>query len=61
MRTLKEELRRLCEWTSTLELKRALAAWVSWYNTRYWHLALGYRTPCRVEQQLGHSTQFVTA
>ena len=61
MRTLKEELLWLREWTSALELERALAAWVDWYNTRYLHSALGYRTPCQVEQQLSHSTQFVAA
>lgn len=61
MRTLKEELLWLREWTSALELERALAAWVNWYNTRYLHSALGYRTPCQVEQQLSHSTQFVAA
>jgi transposase InsO family protein len=62
MRTLKEELLWLREWTSPLELEQALAAWVQWYNTRYWHSALGYRTPCQVEQQqLSHSTQFVAA
>ena len=61
MRTLKEELLWLREWTSARELERALAAWVDWYNTRYLHSALGYRTPCQVEQQLSHSTQFVAA
>lgn len=63
MRTLKEELLWLREWTSPLELERALAAWVAWYNTQYWHSALGYRTPCQVEQEhlTSHSTQFVAA
>jgi transposase InsO family protein len=62
MRTLKEELLWLREWTSARELERALAAWVDWYNTRYLHSALGYRTPCQVEQQhLSHSTQVVAA
>lgn len=63
MRTLKEELLWLREWTSPLELERALAAWVDWYNTRYLHSALGYRTPCQVEQGYlaSHSTQFVAA
>jgi transposase InsO family protein len=49
MRTLKEELLWLREWTSALELERALAAWVEWYNTRYLHSTLGYRTPCAME------------
>lgn len=63
MRTLKEELLWLREWTSPLELEQALAAWIEWYNTRYLHSALGYRTPCQVEQQhlVSHSTQFVAA
>ena len=63
MRTLKEELLWLREWTSPLELERALAAWVDWYNTRYLHSALGYRIPCQVEQehQASHSTPFVAA
>ena len=62
MRTLKEELLWLREWTSSVNLERALAAWVHWYNTRYLHSALGYRAPCQVEQQhLSHSTQVVAA
>lgn len=62
MRTLKEELLWLHEWTSPLELEQALATWIEWYNRQYWHSALGYRTPCQVEQQhLSHSTQFVAA
>lgn len=63
MRTLKEELLWLREWTSPLELARALAAWIAWYNTRYLHATLGYRTPCQVEQEHrpSHSTQFVAA
>jgi putative transposase len=63
MRTLKEELLWLREWTSSLELEQAIGAWIDWYNTRYLHSALGYRTPCQVEQQhlLSHSTQFVAA
>ncbi len=62
MRTLKEELLWLREWTSPIELEHAFTAWIEWYNTRYLHSALGYRTPCQVEQQhLSHSTQFVAA
>ncbi|MES4786034.1 MAG: hypothetical protein C4294_09690 [Nitrospiraceae bacterium] len=63
MRTLKEELLWLRDRTSAVALEQALAAWVEWYNTHYWHSALGYRTPCQVEQQdlLSHSTQFVAA
>jgi transposase InsO family protein len=62
MRTLKEELLWLREWTSPLEVEQGLAAWIEWYNGRYLHSALGYRTPCQVEQQhRSHSTQFVAA
>ncbi len=63
MRTLKEELLWRREWTSPLEFEQALAAWIESYNTRYLHSALGYRTPCQVEQQhrTSHSTQFVAA
>jgi transposase InsO family protein len=62
MRTLKEELLWLREWTSPLALEQALPAWIEWYNTRYLHSALGYRTPCQVEHQhLSHSTQVVAA
>jgi transposase InsO family protein len=59
MRTLKEELLWLREWTSAPELTRALSAWIEWYNTRYLHSTLGYRTPCAVEQHylFSHSTQ----
>lgn len=62
MRTLKEEFLWLREWTSSLELERALPAWVDWYNTSYLHSALGYQPPCAVEpQHLSHSTPFVAA
>lgn len=62
MRTLKEELLWLREWTSPVELEQALAAWVDWYNTRYRHSALGYQTPMEFEHQhLSHGTQFVAA
>ncbi|MCP9454580.1 MAG: hypothetical protein NNA18_00540 [Nitrospira sp.] len=61
--TLNEERLWLREWTSPLELEQAFTAWVEWDNTRYVHSALGYRTPCQVEQQprTSHSTQFVAA
>lgn len=63
VRTLKEELLWLREWTSPLELEHALVTWIEWYNTRYLHSALGYRTPCQIEQQhhTSHSTQFAAA
>jgi transposase InsO family protein len=60
MRTLKEELLWLREWTTSRGLERALAAWVDWYDTSYLHSALRYRTPYQVEQRL-HSAQLVAA
>ena len=63
MRTLKEELLWLREWTSPLELERALATWIEWYNTRYLHSSIGYRTPSAFEQEHvpSHGTQFEAA
>lgn len=63
MRTVKEEWLWLWEWTSPVELERALAAWIDWDNMRYRHSALGYQTPVEFEQHdhLSHSTQFVAA
>jgi transposase InsO family protein len=45
MRTLKEELFWLREWTSPTQVAEALDAWVAWYNENYRHSALGYKTP----------------
>jgi len=62
MRTLKEALLWLREWTSPVELEQAVAPWVDWYHTRYRHSALGDQTPMEFEHQhLSHGTQFVPA
>ena len=45
MRTMKEELFWLREWTGPEEVSPALSAWVVDYNLSYRHSALGYRTP----------------
>ena len=45
MRTLKEELLWLREWTSIKEAEIALNSWVKNYNERYLHSAHGYRSP----------------
>jgi len=59
MRTLKEELLWLREWTSPVELEKALATWIVWYNNHYLHPALGYKTPSQWERdhQCSHTTQ----
>ncbi|MGH9879394.1 MAG: integrase core domain-containing protein, partial [Nitrososphaerales archaeon] len=59
MRTLKEDLLWLREWTSPVELEQALASWIEWYNIHDFHSALGYKTPsqCECEYQLSHRTQ----
>lgn len=50
MRTLKEELVWLREWSSPSELSAAFDAWVDQYNETYLHSALGYQPPNRFEQ-----------
>ena len=63
MRTIKEELLWLREWTSAAELKTALKDWFEKYNRGYLHSALGYRTPERFEAEYknSHATLLVTA
>lgn len=50
MRTLKEELFWLREWSNAAEVSDALAAWTEEYNERYLHSAHGYRPPNEVER-----------
>lgn len=45
IRTLKEEVVWLRDWTSLDELRRALAEWLPVYNERRPHQALGWQTP----------------
>jgi transposase InsO family protein len=45
IRTMKEELLWLREWTSPQELTRELNFWVEGYNQNYLHSTLGYKTP----------------
>ena len=45
IRTMKEELLWLKEWTSPNQLTRELNLWVESYNQDYLHSALGYKTP----------------
>jgi len=51
MRTLKEELCWLQEWSSAAELKTALDTFVENFNDGYLHSALGYKTPNAFEKE----------
>lgn len=51
MRTLKEELCWLREWSSAAELKTALDTFIESFNSSYLHSALSYKTPNRFEQE----------
>ena len=51
MRTLKEELCWLQEWSSVVELKTALDTFVEDFNSGYLHSALGYKTPNAFEKE----------
>ena len=53
MRTIKEELFWLCEWSSLEHLSNALYDWIEFFNTQYLHLVLGWKTPHYVHQQTG--------
>ena len=50
MRTMKEELLWLREWSSATEISKELDRWIENYNESYLHSALGYRPPNRVEE-----------
>ncbi|NGX38783.1 MAG: hypothetical protein KR126chlam1_00094 [Chlamydiae bacterium] len=50
LRTLKEELVWLREWSSYYETERALEEGIKGYNENYLHSAHGYRTPEWVEK-----------
>ena len=62
MRTLKEELFWLREWTSPFELAKELENWIEQYNRSYLHSALGYKSPEQFETEFqnSHITQLVT-
>jgi putative transposase len=49
MRTMKEELIWLREWSSVDDLTAVLSSWIDEYNDSYLHSALGYRTPNQAE------------
>jgi putative transposase len=50
-RTMKEELLWLKEWTSPFELADALGKWIMYYNGKYLHSSLGYKTPEKYEEE----------
>ncbi len=51
MRTLKEELCWLQEWSSATELKTALDTFIEDFNSGYLHSALGYKAPNAFEKE----------
>jgi len=62
LRTLKEELVWLREWTSPAVFFDALARWIAGYNEGYLHSALGYRPPETFEaEQLSRATPLPAA
>jgi len=50
IRTIKEELFWLREWSDEAKLIKKLDKRVNYYNRSYLHSALGYRTPIQVEE-----------
>lgn len=50
MRTLKEELIWLKQWSNPMEVADVLATWIREYNERYLHSAHGYKPPNEVER-----------
>ena len=63
MRTMKEELLWLREWSGATELTLELDRWIDYYNESYLHSALGYRPPNRAEEtyQLSRKTLLESA
>jgi putative transposase len=62
LRTVKEELVWLREWTSPAAFFAALDRWLADYNASYLHSALGYRAPNVIEaEHLGHATPLAAA
>jgi putative transposase len=50
MRTLKEELLWLEEFAGLDEAQDKVSVWINFYNQRYLHSALGYKSPMEYEQ-----------
>lgn len=49
MRTMKEELVWINEWTSEKQFKDKLDKWISYYNNQYLHSTLNYQSPQKFE------------
>jgi len=54
MRTIKEEVIWLHEFTSLTEAKEVIRDWIAKYNREYVHSALGYLSPLEFEQKFYH-------
>lgn len=54
-RTMKEELIWLREWTSPFELADDLGKWIEYYNGKYLHSTLGYKSPIKFEEEYQNS------
>lgn len=62
MRTLKEELAWISEFTSPSTFLEALDRWIDGYNANYLHSTLGYRSPEAFEaEQLSRETHLADA
>jgi len=57
MRTLKEELVWINEWTSPSVFYAALEKWIGYYNSTYLHSTLGYMPPEKFEEQFFNQQQ----
>ncbi len=51
MRTIKEEVVWLHEFTSLREAREVIGRWIEKYNREYVHSALGYLSPLAFEQK----------
>lgn len=58
IRTVKEELCWLREWSSVEELRVAAEKFVEYFNANYLHSALGYKTPNAFENEWLKNNQF---
>ncbi len=58
IRTVKEELCWLREWSSVEELRTAVEKFVEYFNENYLHSALGYKTPNAFEAEWFKINQF---